>query len=139
MSKKYDEYLNSPKWSKIKKDMLELHDNKCEICKSSKDLHVHHLTRKHLYQEKLFELMLLCKRCHDTEHRLLKKKPLSKKYSSKRLRAKKLKAKQLRYKRSIKKPKIAPKKLISEELGFLTNDFIARGGKITYCKSKCKL
>lgn len=36
----------------------------CEKCGSIEELHVHHLSYKRLYHERLSDLQVLCKHCH---------------------------------------------------------------------------
>ena len=62
---KYGEYLNSVAW-KDKRDMVLKRDNYlCQACLLSKATEVHHMTYKHVFNEPLFELISVCKSCHD--------------------------------------------------------------------------
>ncbi len=61
----YNEYLNSHKW-KFKRQLVFKRDNNlCQACLTNKAEEVHHLTYKHVFNEPLFELTSICKRCHD--------------------------------------------------------------------------
>lgn len=72
--RKYIKYLLSDTWAKIKVDLIEIHDGKCERCGDTKNLQVHHLTYENLFNEEPEDLLLLCSRCHMVEHGLIKKK-----------------------------------------------------------------
>jgi len=60
----YTEYLLSPEWEEIKKQMKARYGNKCELCGSTQDLEVHHLHYRNLGHEDLRDLLLLCHDCH---------------------------------------------------------------------------
>ena len=64
----YAEYINSPEWAE-KRKAVRLRDKKCQKCGRKRFLHVHHLTYENFGNEKLEDLILLCNRCHDLEHR----------------------------------------------------------------------
>lgn len=38
---------------------------KCELCGSTKHIHVHHLTYERLYDELIIDLQPLCRTCHE--------------------------------------------------------------------------
>ncbi len=65
----YLRYIKSNKWASIKKRVLARDHQKCVKCGTNKDLEVHHLTYEHLYKEEnyLYELITLCKKCHEKE------------------------------------------------------------------------
>lgn len=73
---RYYDYLNSPKWQKIRfkvakraKFMCECCGKKCTDKKTLKGFQVHHTTYEHLYDEikHLDDLMFICKGCHETK------------------------------------------------------------------------
>lgn len=70
MSKKkdYAEYLKSDKWIQ-RRDLIREQRKFCEICRSDKDLHVHHITYENLGKEKDDDLVLVCKDCHYAIHK----------------------------------------------------------------------
>ena len=78
--KKYLKYLESDEWAKIKVDLIELNDGKCERCGSGKKLQVHHLSYDNLYFEEPDDLILLCSKCHMIEHGLIKIRKCKKYY-----------------------------------------------------------
>lgn len=60
----YNAYLKSPEWQK-KRLLVIKRDKECQSCLSAPATQVHHLTYKHVYKEPLFELVGVCKTCHD--------------------------------------------------------------------------
>jgi hypothetical protein len=66
--KRYLKYLDSKEWATIKIEMKLYKGNKCEICNSSKNLHVHHKNYKNLFKEEYSDLMLVCEVCHKKIH-----------------------------------------------------------------------
>lgn len=66
-SKEYrKEYLESRHWKEIRKKVLE-RDNYLCIC-GERATYAHHKTYENLWQEKLSDLVALCKNCHDGFH-----------------------------------------------------------------------
>jgi hypothetical protein len=61
----YAKYLNSDLW-KRKRDAVFKRDNyTCKACETNKATEVHHLNYENIYDEPLFDLISVCKRCHD--------------------------------------------------------------------------
>ncbi len=68
LNEKYKPYLQSFKWIK-KRDLVLKRDNYiCQACLINKANQVHHLTYKNVFDEPLFELISICKLCHDKIH-----------------------------------------------------------------------
>ena len=63
--KSYAVYLNSIEWKQKRLKVLERDRFTCQGCLTNRANEVHHLTYKHVYNEFLFELISLCKPCHD--------------------------------------------------------------------------
>ena len=62
-----NEYLKSEHWKNLKYEKL----NKicyCEKCGNKNNIDVHHLNYKNLYDVKLEDLQVLCRKCHSNEH-----------------------------------------------------------------------
>lgn len=60
-----NKYYNSDKW-KIKREYVLKRDKYiCQACLTNKATQVHHLSYMHVTNEPLFELVSICKRCHD--------------------------------------------------------------------------
>lgn len=64
----YAQYLRGPKWAEKRRKVLERCKGVCEGCGDAKATEVHHLTYEHVYEEFLFELVGLCRACHDRIH-----------------------------------------------------------------------
>ena len=73
--KGYQSYLRSKKWQRLAIKVRRRDNNQCGICASSRGsniLHVHHITYKRLYAEKLTDLIALCSICHKEQHQFIK-------------------------------------------------------------------
>jgi len=66
----YQKYLKSDYWQEIRKQIYERDNYKCRLCNSEKDICVHHRTYKYIGEEKLEELITMCKRCHNKFHKV---------------------------------------------------------------------
>ena len=65
-NKEYKKYLESTNWKEKRRRVLERDGNLC-IC-GERAIHVHHKTYENLGQERLSDLVALCKNCHDGYH-----------------------------------------------------------------------
>lgn len=63
-----DKYLTSDHWQETRKNVLDSADNRCQLCNSNGELHVHHRTYDNLWYENLNDLIVLCKKCHKRFH-----------------------------------------------------------------------
>ena len=64
----YENYLQSSHWKATRLKMYRLRVPKCEICKSTKQLNIHHKTYNNLWRETADDLVILCKKCHFLWH-----------------------------------------------------------------------
>lgn len=64
----YREYLQSPGWFEKRDKVIKRCGNVCEGCGNAPVDHVHHMTYQHFGDEFLFELLGLCRACHDRVH-----------------------------------------------------------------------
>lgn len=64
----YDEYIRSTEWARLRKLVLERDQFLCQGCLMEKATQVHHLTYAHLGCELLYELVSLCRDCHELAH-----------------------------------------------------------------------
>lgn len=64
----YDDYLASDKWREKRQRVLQRDGFKCFACGSDVDLNVHHLTYERIYQERIEDLVTLCRSCHRAYH-----------------------------------------------------------------------
>jgi len=64
----YKDYLKSNHWKQIRKNKFisnqKVNLKKCAICGSEKNLQIHHLTYKNLWNENNKTLRILCNKCH---------------------------------------------------------------------------
>lgn len=65
----YGEYLASPKWKRIAKRVMDRANGVCEGCLDRTATEVHHLTYRDVGAEFCFQLVALCRECHDRYHR----------------------------------------------------------------------
>jgi hypothetical protein len=64
----YENYLQSPQWKIKRAKVLKRANGTCEGCGENKAVEVHHLTYDRIYNEMLFDLVAVCKSCHDQLH-----------------------------------------------------------------------
>lgn len=66
----YNEYIKSNEWKEKKRTRLEKDNYVCQDCKkSSIALDVHHITYDRLGNEDIFDIVSLCRHCHESLHR----------------------------------------------------------------------
>lgn len=59
---------SSPEWQERRKQIIQRDQGKCRLCKQDGN-HVHHITYANLFREPLEDLVLLCRSCHNQEHK----------------------------------------------------------------------
>lgn len=62
---KYNNYLRSPEWQARRQKVLIRDKYLCQACLEKNATQVHHLSYDHVFNEPLFELVAVCKECHD--------------------------------------------------------------------------
>ncbi len=63
--KQHTDYLNTPEW-RLKREYVLKRDNYiCQACLLERATQVHHLSYDHYGKEPIFELISVCKSCHD--------------------------------------------------------------------------
>lgn len=68
----YKEYLSSNHWSDVKNRYYASKlPKKCGRCLQKKPCDLHHKTYKRIGEERLTDLILLCRECHYESHQLL--------------------------------------------------------------------
>ena len=67
-SHSYPGYLNSEKWKQKREEALKFYGNRCYYCGSEQELQVHHRSYARLGSEKMKDLLVLCKLCHQNLH-----------------------------------------------------------------------
>lgn len=70
-TQQYSEYLHSLVWRNKRRAALKAAGWRCEKCRSSNDLEVHHLNYARLGDERPQDLRVLCAKCHDETHKTL--------------------------------------------------------------------
>lgn len=65
---RYSVYIESAAWRAKREKLFAARGKKCEYCKSTKNIQVHHLTYKRLGREWLQDLQVLCVTCHKAIH-----------------------------------------------------------------------
>lgn len=69
---KYDNYLKSEHWSDVKQRYKSSKLNRkklCKMCYRDLRLDLHHITYKRIGQERLQDLLQICRECHKIVHR----------------------------------------------------------------------
>jgi 5-methylcytosine-specific restriction endonuclease McrA len=64
----YERYMSSPEWKALRGIVLARDKHTCQGCLTEPAKEVHHRTYEHFMKEFAFELMSLCKECHDRMH-----------------------------------------------------------------------
>lgn len=64
----YQNYLQSVVWYDFRGKIFNERGFKCELCKSSKNIQLHHLTYERLGNEQPEDVMVLCQKCHEKAH-----------------------------------------------------------------------
>lgn len=77
-------YLKSDHWKALKLAKLTVNPI-CQECGSEKNLDVHHLAYKELYNVLLWDLKILCRPCHTKKHPVVYKKRRGLKIRQRRL------------------------------------------------------
>ena len=62
------DYLQSPEWRELRKRALERDNYICQGCRLAPATICHHLTYNHIMDELLWELISVCKSCHNKCH-----------------------------------------------------------------------
>lgn len=61
-------YLRSKHWRSLRAAKLEDVGHRCQRCRRRQELEVHHLHYQTLWHERLTDLEVLCRRCHENHH-----------------------------------------------------------------------
>jgi hypothetical protein len=64
----YKRFLQTDYWKEVRRLVFEKYGKQCEVCKSEKDIHLHHFDYENLGKEKYDDLVPLCESCHFTLH-----------------------------------------------------------------------
>lgn len=64
----YEEYLDSEEWAVKRDAVLNRDGHKCQACLVEVATQVHHLTYDRIYEEPMFDLVSVCRACHEKVH-----------------------------------------------------------------------
>ncbi|NTT88310.1 HNH endonuclease [Tabrizicola fusiformis] len=68
LAKEYAAYLRTPEWQVKRLKVLKRANGICEGCLACEATEVHHKTYRHVQNELLFDLVALCRQCHEKAH-----------------------------------------------------------------------
>lgn len=71
----YATYLKSEKWQVKRLELFALRGRKCETCSATKNIQVHHLHYRNIFDEKMEDLQALCVKCHRKVHEITDDNP----------------------------------------------------------------
>ena len=74
ITEEYKAYLKSPEWKEKRLEVLRRDKFICQKCKKEWATEVHHLTYKNIYNERLEDLLSVCKGCHEKIHNIKTKR-----------------------------------------------------------------
>lgn len=64
----YHQYLQSDAWKQKRQAILIRDSYLCQGCLHRRAVDVHHTTYSHIFRELMFQLISLCRQCHDAVH-----------------------------------------------------------------------
>jgi hypothetical protein len=64
----YHSYLESPEWRSIRGQALQRAEGRCQVCNAANGLQAHHRTYRRLGGERIEDVTILCRRCHELFH-----------------------------------------------------------------------
>ena len=73
--KGYQEYLKSQHWRDLKKAYFQHYPKECRGCGSKDHIDLHHRSYKYVGDEHFWQLIPLCRDCHQAVHRLQRRHP----------------------------------------------------------------
>jgi len=66
---RYDLYLQTAEWQTLRRIKMETAGHRCQVCNSDAGpLEIHHRTYERRGKERLDDLTVLCRRCHQVHH-----------------------------------------------------------------------
>ena len=61
-------YLRSPQWQDLRNRRLSIANHCCELCSSPESLNLHHVDYSFLTEERIGDVVVLCRNCHQKQH-----------------------------------------------------------------------
>ena len=71
----YSEYLLTDHWKETRLRSLSFAKHRCQLCRSNKQLNVHHNNYNRMWNEMISDLVVLCSLCHSKFHDKLPLQP----------------------------------------------------------------
>lgn len=65
----YEEYLATPNWAEKRGLVMSRDNGTCQACLKEAATEVHHLTYDRIFSEPLFDLVAICRGCHEQLHK----------------------------------------------------------------------
>jgi hypothetical protein len=65
----YTRYIGGPGWRAVREKAIAARGCRCESCGRAGPIQVHHRTYERLGHERIDDLVILCKFCHEKVHR----------------------------------------------------------------------
>jgi hypothetical protein len=65
---RYEEYINSDAWAERRRSYFDKHPRRCTICKTTRRIHLHHVSYERMGQEPDGDLVALCEFHHAALH-----------------------------------------------------------------------
>ena len=66
---RYDLYLQTAEWQTLRRIKMETAGHRCQVCNSDAGpLEIHHRTYERRGKERMDDLTVLCRRCHQVHH-----------------------------------------------------------------------
>jgi len=66
----YEGYLKSPRWQEVREKVFRRDGGLCQGCLQAQATEVHHMSYDHAFNELAFELVSVCRDCHERIHGL---------------------------------------------------------------------
>ena len=64
----YADYLRTHHWQRVREAAIDRARHRCQLCNYASQLQVHHRTYERRGSEREDDVIVLCKRCHETFH-----------------------------------------------------------------------
>lgn len=68
--REYHDYLLTPQWTALRDLVLQRENHLCQGCRKERATQAHHTTYQNVGHEFLFELVALCRPCHERFHQV---------------------------------------------------------------------
>lgn len=131
---KYEAYLQTEKFDRIRQAVFERDNFKCVVCGSTDAMQAHHLTYHNIYDEQTEDLITLCRTCHSIYHAVDKRREVIEEfYRAERIREQEERANEIEEKKQAyikeRDERIALSNAITSEIKaeYLSRDYCKNG------------